>query len=143
MTRRRLIALVGGAAGYLILWPPSPRAQSTGKIPRIGVLWAQGNKDLFLFEAPRQGLSQLGYIDGKTINLEHRFVGDRYDRFDALVAELVDPAFAQRDRALSRLGHLGDDADEVRVPALEASFDEAAHLVDVEGLLGNQRHVCA
>jgi putative tryptophan/tyrosine transport system substrate-binding protein len=90
MRRRRLIALVGGAVGYLILWPPSARAQSSGKIPRIGVLWAQGNKDLFLFEALRQGLSQLGYIDGKMINLEHRFVGDHYDRLDALVAELVD-----------------------------------------------------
>jgi putative tryptophan/tyrosine transport system substrate-binding protein len=90
MTRRRLIALVGGVAGYVILWPPSARAQSTGKIPRIGVLWAQGDMDLFLFDALRQGLGQLGYIDGKTVNLEHRFVGERYDRLDALVAELVE-----------------------------------------------------
>jgi len=94
MTRRRLIALVGGAAGYLILWPPSARAQSTGKVPRIGVLWAQGNREDEMAsgsaDALRQGLSQLGYIDGKTINLEHHFVGDRYDRSDALVAELVD-----------------------------------------------------
>jgi putative tryptophan/tyrosine transport system substrate-binding protein len=94
MTRRRLIALVGGAAGYLILWPPSARAQSTGKVPRIGVLWAQGNREDEMAsgsaDALRQGLSQLGYIDGKTINLEHHFVGDHYDQSDALAAELVD-----------------------------------------------------
>jgi len=89
ITRRRLIALVGGAAGYLVLWPPSARAQSTGKIPTIGELWAQGQEGV-VFGALRQGLSQLGYNDAKTINLEHRFVGDRYDRLDALVAELVE-----------------------------------------------------
>jgi ABC transporter substrate binding protein len=60
------------------------------KIPRIGVLWANGPVEGFLSDALRQGLSQLGYIDGKTINLEHRFVGERYDRVDALAAELVE-----------------------------------------------------
>ena len=91
MTRRRLIALVGGAAGYLILWPPSARAQSTGKVPRIGVLWAQGNREDEMAsgsaDALRQGLSQLGYIDGKTINLEHHF---GYERVQPVIAELVD-----------------------------------------------------
>ena len=91
MTRRRLIALVGGAAGYLILWPPSARAQSTGKVPRIGVLWAQGNREDEMAsgsaDALRQGLSQLGYIDGKTISLEHHF---GYERVQPVIAELVD-----------------------------------------------------
>jgi putative tryptophan/tyrosine transport system substrate-binding protein len=90
MTRRRFMTLAGGAAGCLVLWPLTARAQSSGKIPRIGVLWGQGNVEDFLFDALRQGLSQLGYIDGKTINLEHRFVGERYDRLDALAAELVE-----------------------------------------------------
>jgi putative ABC transport system substrate-binding protein len=54
------------------------------------VLWAQGNREEGQLDALRQGLSQLGYIDGKTINLEHRFVGDRYDRLDAIIAELVE-----------------------------------------------------
>jgi putative tryptophan/tyrosine transport system substrate-binding protein len=90
MRRRRLIALIGGAAGHLVLWPPSARAQSTGKVPRIGVLRAQGNREEGQLDALRQGLSQPGYIDGKTINLEHRFVGDRYDRLDAIIAQLVE-----------------------------------------------------
>jgi putative tryptophan/tyrosine transport system substrate-binding protein len=54
------------------------------------VLWSQGNVEKFISDALRQGLSQLGCIDGKTINLEHRSVGERYDRVDALAAELVE-----------------------------------------------------
>ena len=87
MRRRRFITL-GGLAACLVVWPLAARAQRTGKVPRIGVLW--GNEEKIMSDALRRGLSQLGYVDGKTISLEHRFVGERYDRVDSLAAELVE-----------------------------------------------------
>ena len=86
--RRRRFIILGGLAACLVVCPLAARAQRTGKIPRIGVLW--GNVEEIMSDALRQGLSQLGYVDGKTISLEHRFVGERYDRVDSLAAELVE-----------------------------------------------------
>jgi hypothetical protein len=34
--------------------------------------------------AHRQGVRDVGYVDGQTITLENRFAGEQYDRFDAL-----------------------------------------------------------
>ena len=62
---------------------------------------------------------------------------------EPLVAEFVNPALAQLNRAVNRFGALGDHADEMRISALEAPFDQPAHLFDIEGLLGDQRHVRA
>ena len=65
------------------------------------------------------------------------------DAGEPLVAELVDAALAQLHRALGGFRAFGDHADEVRIAAHEALFDQPAHLFDVERLLGNQRHVGA
>ena len=40
--------------------------------------------------ALRKGLNVLGYVEGKNIELMNRFADEHYDRFDALVAELVE-----------------------------------------------------
>ena len=66
MRWRRFITL-GGLAACLVVWPLAARAQRTGKVPRIGVL--VGNEEKIMSDALRQGLSQLGYVDGKTISL--------------------------------------------------------------------------
>ena len=39
--------------------------------------------------ALRQGLNDVGYIEGKNIELLNRFADEHYDRFDALVADLI------------------------------------------------------
>jgi putative ABC transport system substrate-binding protein len=62
-------------------------AQQPKKVPRIGFLIAGGNQ--FSFEAFRQGLRNLGYIEGKNILVEYRYVEGRLDRVPALVGELV------------------------------------------------------
>jgi putative ABC transport system substrate-binding protein len=81
-----LIAVVLLAVG-VIAW-----AQQPTKVPRIGFLQARlpptpTNPDP-LAEAFRQGLKDLGYIEGKNIAVEHRYSGGRSDRLPALVAEL-------------------------------------------------------
>ena len=65
-------------------------AQQLGKIPRIGFL---GNSTAALEDnlvGPfRQGLHDLGYVEGKNILVEYRWAEGNYDRFPALVGELV------------------------------------------------------
>jgi putative tryptophan/tyrosine transport system substrate-binding protein len=66
----------------------SAHAQQTAKIPRVGFLAPQG-RSLPLFDAFRQGLADLGYIDGKNIVIESRFAEGHYERFPEIFAELV------------------------------------------------------
>jgi putative ABC transport system substrate-binding protein len=89
MGRREFIALLGCAAAA---WPLGARAQRAGRItPRVGVLWHAGNEqeEAIYLEAFRQGLRDLGYVEGKNIALENRFAAEQYDRFSSLAAELV------------------------------------------------------
>ena len=73
----------------LLALPFSARAQA-GKIFRIGVLdggTAAGNA--VLWEAFRQELSKLGWIEGKNITIEYRFAEQKRERVPELAAELV------------------------------------------------------
>ena len=68
----------------------SAEAQPPGKIPTIGFL---GNSTAALeenlVEPFRQGLRELGYVEGKNILIEYRWAEGKYERFPALIAELV------------------------------------------------------
>jgi len=88
MRRRVVIALLGGA----VVWPFAARAQQQTRISRIGVLWHGGNEqeEAMNLSALRKGLNELGYVDGKNIELINRFADEHYDRFDTLAAELVE-----------------------------------------------------
>jgi putative tryptophan/tyrosine transport system substrate-binding protein len=69
----------------------SAKAQQPGKIPRIGFLPSSGdaNNPGPLVQAFQQGLRDLGYIEGKNILIEYRYVEGKADRIPSLVAELV------------------------------------------------------
>jgi putative ABC transport system substrate-binding protein len=87
LKRREFITLVGGAA---VAWPLAAAAQQGAKVPRVGFL---GNSDAAL-EANligpfRDGLRALGYEQGRNIAIEYRWAEGNYDRFPALVAELL------------------------------------------------------
>jgi putative ABC transport system substrate-binding protein len=84
--RREFITLLGGAAG----WPLIARAQQPGKVPRIGVLLA-GTPASFSLRARalREGLQDLGYVEGKTIAIEWKWGHDRVEELPQLAAELV------------------------------------------------------
>ena len=68
----------------------SPRRSSQTKIPRIGYLTASSpSVNPTRVEAFRQGLRELGYVEGKNIVIEWRYAEGKLDRLPALVAELV------------------------------------------------------
>jgi putative ABC transport system substrate-binding protein len=66
----------------------SVEAQQTTKIPRVGFVAPQG-RSLPLFDAFRQGLADLGYVEGRNITIESRFAEGQYDRFPEIFAELA------------------------------------------------------
>src|SRR5947199_7075175 len=86
--RREFIFTLGGAA---TVWPLGARAQDRRRIPRVGVLWhaASAEEEGPLFTALVEGFKGLGYIDGQTIILEHRFPNEMPERFRSMAAELV------------------------------------------------------
>ena len=89
MRRRDFIVLFGGTA---TVWPLSALAQQTKKVPRIGVLWHAANaeeEDVYL-SVVTKAFTDLGYVDGKNIQLEHRFPAEQPDRFRAFARELVE-----------------------------------------------------
>lgn len=70
----------------------SAAAQQPTKVPRIGyVAAASGSSSTMVARAEgfRQGLSKLGYVEGKNIVIEWRFAEGKVDRLTALVAELT------------------------------------------------------
>ena len=83
-----LIQLVALALALTVLAAPLavPAQPSTGKTARIGLL---GDVPAFLDEAFRQGLRELGYVEGQNIAIEHRAPDWKYDRLPGLAAELV------------------------------------------------------
>jgi ABC-type uncharacterized transport system substrate-binding protein len=66
----------------------SAQAQQRTKIPRIGYL-NPGNVTSARIETFRQGLRELGYVEGKSIAIEYRSAEGKIERFPDLAAELV------------------------------------------------------
>ena len=64
------------------------QAQQAAKVPRIGLLRIGSPPNPFL-EAFRQGLKELGYIEGKNITIEYRWAEGKEDRLPDLAADLV------------------------------------------------------
>src|SRR5207253_1797551 len=71
----------------LLLTVSLVEAQQPKKVPRIGYL--AGDPQAPSHEAFRQGLRDLGYVEGQTILIEWRFAEDKPDRFPELAAELI------------------------------------------------------
>ena len=85
MRRRQFIMLLGGAA---VAWPFAARAQQAVKLYRIGILSPELPPPEFL-EAFRQGLRELGYVEGQTIAFEVRSAEGYSQRLAVLANELV------------------------------------------------------
>jgi len=88
MKRREFLGVLSGA---VFLSSTSAFAQQPTKIHRIGVLWhgANAEQEAIYLAALRQGLSDVGYVEGQNIVLEMRFPAEQYERFFALAAELA------------------------------------------------------
>src|SRR6516165_756423 len=87
MKRRGFISVVGVAA--IVAWMPlAADAQQTGKLPRLGWL---GNLSATtpVYDGFRQGLRELGYVEGKNIIIEARWVEGKLDRLPEFARELA------------------------------------------------------
>jgi len=88
VTTRR--TFIGTLAGALLAAPLAAEAQGPAKIPRIGLLSPFSPSDTALWhQALRQGLRDLGWVEGKTISIEYRYAEGERDRLPVLAAELV------------------------------------------------------
>jgi putative ABC transport system substrate-binding protein len=69
--------------------PLASEAQQAGKAPRVGFLFYGSAGPSPEVEAFRQGLRELGYVEGQNISIEYRFARGRIERLPELAAELV------------------------------------------------------
>ncbi len=70
--------------------PPRADAQRSPKIARVGMLIPVGAADAATnIEAFRQGLRELGYVEGRHVAIEPRYSDGRDEKFRDLAAELV------------------------------------------------------
>src|SRR5260221_11274958 len=85
MKRREFITLLGGAT---VAWPLAARAQPSARLARLGLL-IPGSPATYSqrVAALVQRLRELGWVDGRTITIEYRWVATQ--RFDEIAAEFV------------------------------------------------------
>lgn len=88
--RVRAVALAVVLAFGVPVVPLTAAAQPTPKVPRIGFLGAVTPEDFpHLEEGFRQGLRELGYVEGRTLLIEYRWAEGKAERLPDLAAELV------------------------------------------------------
>jgi len=88
VNRRRFVGSV--SSGLLALSFASLAQQQSGRVPRIGFLARSSSDSLSpLLDSFRQGLRDLGWIEGKSIRIEYLFGDGQLNRLDELAAELV------------------------------------------------------
>ena len=91
MKRREAISLLGGAAvaGWIEVSTLSP-VRAAGKIARVGLLTLSAPAEMIgRLTAFRDGMHELGYLEGQNIVFEVRFAEGRVDRLTALTAQLL------------------------------------------------------
>jgi putative tryptophan/tyrosine transport system substrate-binding protein len=88
MLDRRTFACAG--AGVLVIARSVAFAQMVAKVSRVGFfLGASGDSVTTLFVALREGLRDLGYVEGRNVTFERRYADGHMDRLPEIAAELV------------------------------------------------------
>jgi putative tryptophan/tyrosine transport system substrate-binding protein len=89
MRRREFITLIGSAAA----WPLAARAQqSPSAVRHIGVLstgFSNVEAARSILDPFRQGLRELGWIEGQNVSIKYRFATGKPDLLPALASELI------------------------------------------------------
>jgi putative ABC transport system substrate-binding protein len=84
MIRREFIKLLGGAVAA---WPLAARAQQPAeRMRRIGIL---ADEQWPPIDSLKQGLRNLGYVEGQNLEVVYRFAAGQAERYPGLAAELV------------------------------------------------------
>jgi len=86
MDRRTFL---GTLAGGLLAAPLAAGAQQAAKVARVGFLATSLATGPHLTDAFRQGLRDLGYVEGRNVVIEYRDAQGKIERLPALAAELV------------------------------------------------------
>src|SRR6266478_2076233 len=86
LMRKKIFGISLSAVLFAVSFPV--QAQQAVKLPRIGFLTG-GFPTVVNVEAFRQGLRELGYVEGKNIIIESRFAEGREDRLRQFASELV------------------------------------------------------
>ena len=111
MRRRDFITLIGTTVAA---WPLAARAQQT--MPVVGFLRSTPAAPfVHLVDAFRQGLGEIGYVEGKNVAIEQRWANNQIDQLPALVTDLV------AHQAVVIVGN-GPAVDAVRKAALALPF---------------------
>jgi putative ABC transport system substrate-binding protein len=84
--RRTFLA---GTGAVLLAAPLAAEAQQAARVTQIGFLTLNSGANPHLGEAFRQGLRDLGYVEGRNVVIEYRDAEGKSERFPALAAELV------------------------------------------------------
>jgi len=85
--RRQFIAALSGTA---LAWPLAVRAQQPSHVPRVGYLFSfVRERDPDLWQACREGLRGLGYVEGQNVVLEPRWAEGQDERLPGLAGELA------------------------------------------------------
>jgi putative tryptophan/tyrosine transport system substrate-binding protein len=84
--RRTFLAALGLGA---LASSGAAQAQQAGRVPLVGVMNSGVGPRSTTIDTTRQGLRDLGYIDGQTIAFDVRFAGLKQDAFPGLAADLV------------------------------------------------------
>jgi putative ABC transport system substrate-binding protein len=89
MQRREFITLLGGAAAT---WPITARAQQPERVRRVSMLLGLAQNDpesIGRLKAFRLGMRDLGWIEGRNVQVECRFAGSNLESINKHVAEVV------------------------------------------------------
>ena len=129
MRRRQFITLLGGAA---LASPFVARAQQA--MPVVGFLGIE-TPNVFAdrVRAFRQGLSEMGYVEGRNVAFQYRWAQDQADRLPMLATELVDRRVAveaQEQAAIAdeRNALLRDDLNAAQLRTARALAETHARL---------------
>jgi putative tryptophan/tyrosine transport system substrate-binding protein len=91
MRRREFFSTFAGIAVVPLLKSFTAYSQPARKIPLVGYLWhaASAEEEQPYYGAILEGFTQLGYVEGRTIELVHRFPDERPELFKSMAADLV------------------------------------------------------
>src|SRR5207245_517417 len=130
--RRALLARSGAAATVIALWACTGRAVPSKKVPRLGLFQGTNPPDpavVPLLDAFDMGLRDLGYIDGRTIQIERRYTQNRSERFDEIAAEFAKLADSDLSREPQRkIAEEGARSLKLEVIRVDVDVTDASNL---------------